>query len=117
MRHELGGGDHFPVAIMPSQDQHHAQTVICISPNDLHRGLCKKTQPNYPLLNNAIKQTVGKDIGITEKNLQDFLLKNIQKIDFEVAKKDIERFLEDSTEIKLLDYQIIHEAIKSAYPQ
>ena len=79
--------------------------------------MSKKTQPNYKLLNNAIKQTEGKNIGINEKNFQNFLLEHIQKIDFKTAKKDIERFLEDRTEIKLLDYQIIHEAIKSAYPQ
>lgn len=75
----------------------------------------KKIQPNYKLLNNAIKQTQGKSIELTEKNFQNFLIENIKRIDFKAARKDIERFLQDRTEIKLFDYQLIKDTIESTY--
>src|SRR3989338_639208 len=77
--------------------------------------LGKKIKPNFTLLNNAIKQTQGKDAGITEENFKKFLLDNIQRIDFEYVKKDVERFLEDKTELKLFDLKVIQDTIESVH--
>lgn len=75
----------------------------------------KRVKPNYLLLNNAIKQTQGKDPGINEHNFKSFLLENIVKVDFEQAKKDVERFLEDKSELKLFDLKAIQSSIDSLY--
>lgn len=77
--------------------------------------MSKWVKPNYLLLNNAIKQTQGKDLGISEHNFKGFLLENIVKVDFEQAKKDVERFLEDKSELKLFDLKAIQSSIESIY--
>lgn len=77
--------------------------------------LGKKIKPNFTLLNNAIQQTQGKDAGITEGNFKGFLLDNIQRIDFEYVKKDVERFLEDKTELKLFDLKVIQDTIEAVH--
>ena len=77
--------------------------------------LGKKVKPNLLLLNNAIKQTQGEDAGITDENLKSFLLENIQRIDFNQVKKDVERFLEDKNELNLLDTKLIQDTIESVY--
>lgn len=77
--------------------------------------LSKKITPNYELLNNAIKQTQGKDPEINKGNFKNFLLVNIEKIDLNTAKADVERFLEDKSELKLFDLSIIKDTIKSVY--
>ena len=82
---------------------------------DLIWYLGKKTRPNYAVLNNAIKQTEGRNFGINEHAFKDFLLTEIQRIDFEKAKADVERFLEDKSELKLFNLKIIENTIKSVY--
>lgn len=77
--------------------------------------MSRRTKPNYLLLNNAIKQTQGNDPGIDERNFKDFLLENIVKVDFEQAKKDVERFLEDKAELKFFDLKTIQGTIDSVY--
>jgi hypothetical protein len=83
---------------------------------DLVWYLSKKTVPNFVLLNNAIKQTQGYEPFISEKNFKSFLLDGISKIDFSVLKKDVERFLEDRAELKLLDAELIKNSIETFYP-
>ena len=73
--------------------------------------LGRKIEPNYILLNNAIKQTQGKDIGLSSRNISDFLLSKIVDIDFKAIRKDVERFLEDKNELKLLDASLISKSI------
>jgi len=75
--------------------------------------LSKKIKPNYLFLNNAIKQTQGHNPKIDKNNLKTFLLDKIQEINFELAKKDVERFLEDKSELKLLDLKIIKTTIET----
>ena len=75
----------------------------------------KKVKPNFTLLNNAIKQTEGKDVGIDEENFKLFILENIKRIDFEHVKKDVEFFLEDKTELNFFDQKLIQETIESVY--
>ncbi len=78
---------------------------------DLVWYLGRKIEPNYTLLNNAIKQTEGKDLGLNNKNIAGFLLKRTAKIDFKAIKKDVERFLEDKNELMLLDASLISKSI------
>lgn len=75
----------------------------------------KKIAPNFVLLNNAIKQTQGYEPAISEKNFKSFLLDGISKVDFSVLKKDVERFLEDKAELKLLDAEPIKNSIETIY--
>jgi len=78
---------------------------------DLMWYLAKKIKPYYSLLNNAIKQTQGSDLGLNDKNIKDFLLGRVAKVDFKTVKKDVERFLEDKSELKLLEAPIISKSI------
>jgi predicted nucleotidyltransferase component of viral defense system len=75
----------------------------------------KKIKPNYILLNNAIAQTQGNTPVINEENLKRFLLKNIEQVDFSKVRQDVERFLEDKSELKLLEFKTFKQAIESAY--
>jgi hypothetical protein len=77
--------------------------------------LGKKIVPNLILLNNAIKQTQGRDPKITSANLKDFLLDGIRRVDFAAAKKDVERFLEDKKELDLFLPEIFRNGIEAAY--
>lgn len=82
---------------------------------DLIWYLGKRIKPNYFLLNNAIKQIRGEDPGINAANFKEFVLKELEKIDFKVVKADVERFLEDKTELSLLETEPIKSTIKSFY--
>ena len=73
--------------------------------------LTKEIQPNFTLLNNAVLQTQGKNPQVNEANFNDYLIQNIKRIDFETARRDVERFLEDKAELQLLDRQIIEGMI------
>jgi hypothetical protein len=75
----------------------------------------KKTKPNYTLLNNAVIQTEGHDPGVDEHNFKKYLLENIQKIDFDLVRRDVERFLEDKSELKLLNLKTIQSSIEPSY--
>lgn len=75
----------------------------------------RKVTPNYLLLNNAIEQTQGDNPGIDKGNFKEFLLDNIANINFNDAKKDVERFLEDKNELNLFDKNLIINSIQSTY--
>lgn len=74
-----------------------------------------KVKPNLILLNNAITQTQGTNPAIDEGNLKEFLLKGIEKVDFQEAKRDVERFLEDKNELRLFDAKLIKSSIEAVY--
>ncbi len=80
---------------------------------DLIWYLGKKCLPNFELLNNAIKQTEQKDMNLSEKNFKEFLKDKLRTIDFEKVRKDVERFIEDKNELKLLDRNLILQFVKS----
>lgn len=82
---------------------------------DLIWYLGKRTKPNYELLNNAIRQTQGVNAVLTESNIKSFLLDRIEKIDFSLVKGDVERFLEDKSEIRMLDKNVITKSISDAF--
>ncbi|MDO8525780.1 MAG: nucleotidyl transferase AbiEii/AbiGii toxin family protein [Candidatus Omnitrophota bacterium] len=78
---------------------------------DLVWYLTKKITPNFILLNNAIEQTQGENLGLSNKNLKDFLSDRIGKVDFKAVRSDADRFLEDKNELKLLDAEVIKSLI------
>lgn len=78
---------------------------------DLVWYLGKGILPNFVLLNNAIAQTEGKGVVVTEKNFGEFLLKRLENIDFAKVRKDVERFLVDKEELRLLDGELIRRLL------
>ena len=78
---------------------------------DLVWYLGKGILPNFVLLNNAIAQTEGKRVVVTEKNFGEFLLKRLENIDFAKVRKDVERFLVDKEELRLLDGELIRQLL------
>lgn len=79
---------------------------------DLIWYLGKKVKPNFRMLNNAIEQTQGKSPGITDKNFKEYLVAAVKKIDFPAARRDVERFLEDKTELSLFDAKLLTSQAK-----
>lgn len=71
----------------------------------------KGIKPNFTLLNNAIKQTEGYALKLSAQNFNGFLLSKLEKINFREVKKDVERFLEDRNELKLLQFNIIRKTL------
>jgi len=82
---------------------------------DLIWYLSKQIKPNLVLLNNAIKQTEGRSPKINQLNFKEFLLREIEKIDFKEAKRDVERFLEDKAELKFFEPKAIKGLINDKY--
>jgi len=74
---------------------------------DLIWYLGKNVMPNFEFLNNAIEQTEKKRLDLNAKNFNDFLKENLTGVDFARVRKDVERFIEDKSEIKLLNRDII----------
>lgn len=80
---------------------------------DLIWYLGQKLNPNFTLLNHAIEQTTHENPQINEKNWKEFLLNKIEKVDFEAAKKDVEKFIIDKAELKLFNKKILKSIIAS----
>ena len=78
---------------------------------DLIWYLGRKVKPNYELLNNAIQQTQGVSPQLDEHKIKDFLIENLERIDLEQAARDVERFLEDRSELKLFDKGLLKNSI------
>ncbi|MCJ7645794.1 nucleotidyl transferase AbiEii/AbiGii toxin family protein [bacterium] len=78
---------------------------------DLVWYLGKKILPNFLLLSNAIAQTESKKVVVTEENFEEFLLEKMMKVDFVKVRKDVERFLVDKGELKLLNKKLIKELL------
>jgi predicted nucleotidyltransferase component of viral defense system len=74
---------------------------------DLLWYLGQKEIPNFKLLNNAISQTEGKKSNVTSENFKVFLKEKLAKVDFDKARKDVARFIEDKNELKLIDKDTI----------
>lgn len=79
---------------------------------DLLWYLGKKIKPNFKMLNNAIQQSQGVDLNITEDNFVAFLKKRIAQVDFEMVRKEVERFLVNKEELNLLDKEVILKILK-----
>ncbi|MBC7362786.1 MAG: nucleotidyl transferase AbiEii/AbiGii toxin family protein [Candidatus Aminicenantes bacterium] len=78
---------------------------------DLIWYLGRKAIPNFELLNNAIEQTEHKKINLNADNFNDFLKERLAGVDFVKVRKDVERFIEDKNELKLLDKDLILKLI------
>ena len=62
----------------------------------------KDIEPNYIMLNNAMAQTLKNPVQITQENWKTEIKKVVKTLDWEKARNDVGRFLEDSGDIKLL---------------
>lgn len=80
---------------------------------DLIWYLGKRIEPNFALLNNAIHQTHGPGKSINSDNFILFLRDELAKVDFSAVKKDVQRFLEDKQELKLLNKETILKLAKT----
>ena len=49
-------------------------------------------------------------------NLREFLLESVGKVDLSAAKKDVERFLEDKTELALFNRDLLKNTITKVFP-
>ena len=78
---------------------------------DLVWYLGKKVQPNYVLLNHAVRQTEKSDLNLLPENLKDFMKKRIMRINFAAVRKDVERFLEDKKELKIFERDVMMQLI------
>lgn len=74
---------------------------------DLVWYLGRDITPNFKLLNNAIYQTEHSRFNIKQDNFKNFLDKNLEKVDFSKIRADVEKFLEDRREVKLLRKDLI----------
>ena len=81
---------------------------------DLAWYLGRKVSPNIELLNNAIQQTEGKKLGITKATLKDFMLGKLARIDFNVAVKDVKRFIVDESELRVINKSSLTSLISGA---
>lgn len=81
---------------------------------DLIWYLGKKVKPNYKLLNNAIIQTEHEHKELDQKNIRDFMKEKIKHLDFPDLRKDVERFLEDKSELNMIEKDILTGIIDSA---
>lgn len=78
---------------------------------DLIWYLSKKTEPNYPLLNNAIQQTEHKNLNLNKDKLKKLLLEKIENTDLKKVKNDIEPFLADHNEIRFFEKAFLVDII------
>lgn len=81
---------------------------------DLFWYLGRKVRPNFEMLNNAVAQSQGKAPGVNAGNFKEFMLDGAAKIDMGAAKKDVEIFLEDKSELRLFSKDVLAAAINSA---
>ncbi|MDT8287369.1 MAG: nucleotidyl transferase AbiEii/AbiGii toxin family protein [Elusimicrobiales bacterium] len=80
---------------------------------DLFWYLGRKVRPNYDLLNNAVAQSEGAPPEVDERNLKEFMLGRLARIDLPAARRDVEKFLEDKSELRLFDEAVLRAAIDS----
>ena len=81
---------------------------------DLFWYLGRKVRPNFEMLNNAVAQSQGRAPGVNAGNFKELMLERAANIDLGAAKKDVERFLEDKSELRLFSKDILAAAINSA---
>ena len=77
--------------------------------------LTKKIQPNFCQLNKAVEQTQSTPSNIDDNNFKEYLLKAVNDTDFDFVKKDVERFLEDKSELDLFNKTNIEGVINNYF--
>jgi predicted nucleotidyltransferase component of viral defense system len=81
---------------------------------DLLWYLGKREFPNFELLNNAVEQTESCKSTVDAENFKTFLTERLSGIDFGTVRKDVERFVEDKNELRLLDTDLILELVNTS---
>lgn len=71
----------------------------------------KNLEPNFVMLNNAIKQTMKNPFQVDEKNWKYKLKEVIDKFDIEKAKDDVLRFLENPMELEFLTKENLYRVL------
>jgi hypothetical protein len=62
----------------------------------------KGIEPNFIMLNNAMAQTSKDPVQLTQDNWKAEINKVVKTLDWAKVKNDVGRFLEDSTDLRLL---------------
>jgi len=76
----------------------------------------KDIEPNFTMLNNAIEQGCREDIGfINQDNWKEKLKKEVKKLEIEKVKNDVYIFLEDKSEIDLLNKENLLKLLSKKY--
>lgn len=73
----------------------------------------KKIEPNFIMLNNALKQTMRSPFQVNKNNWKDKLEVAVDNFDLEKAKNDVRRFLEGPKELELLTKDNLYKLIES----
>ena len=79
---------------------------------DLLWYLSKRVQPNFELLNNAIRQTEEGVCHIGLENFKDFLYQRLQQIDFDFIQRDVSPFLVSPREAELLSKDVFYNLLQ-----
>ncbi|MDD5560644.1 MAG: nucleotidyl transferase AbiEii/AbiGii toxin family protein [Candidatus Omnitrophica bacterium] len=66
----------------------------------------KGLEPNFIMLNNAMAQTTRKPVKLTGGNWKAEIKKTVKTLDWAKVRNDVSRFLEDSSELSLLEPKI-----------
>lgn len=74
---------------------------------DLYWYLGRGVRPNFALLNSAILQSQKEDPKMDESTFPAFVVRNLEKVDFAVVKKDLEKFLEDKSELDFINKEML----------
>jgi predicted nucleotidyltransferase component of viral defense system len=80
---------------------------------DLMWYLGKKVRPNLLVLNNAVAQTEKKRTELDGNQLQQVLLKKINRLNFTQLRNDVAPFLVHAGELSLLDRELMQQVIHS----
>lgn len=78
---------------------------------DLLWYLSRKTEPNLKLLSNAIFQTENKRIALEDGNWIALLRDKVAKVDFRKVRRDLEPFIQDANEAKLIDREYFEDLL------
>jgi len=64
------------------------------------------------MLNNAIKQTCEKGIELRKESWKKVLRKEVDKLDVEKVRNDVSRFLENHSDIELLNKEKLYKILQ-----
>jgi len=78
---------------------------------DLFWYLTRKTQPNVKLLSNSIYQAEREKLSLDRNQWITLLKEKIIEKDFKKIRRDLEPFIHDSNELKLIDYKYFEMAL------
>lgn len=73
----------------------------------------KSLEPNYIMLNNAMEQTSQEPIKIDSQNWKSEIKKVARALDWEKVRNDVSRFLEEPSEIRLLEVETFFRLLEN----